>query len=437
MLLLLKTLALLLTLGCLAYLGWKRPGSLVYVLAAAVALDISSTWYPSLGSSGAFGMVSLARIVTVVITLAAALRLWREPLQRDKLKWAFKQPLTRAFILYIGVGALSILVSVGRMKSLTEVVRLISLFVLFLSLIVLAERKQAWKLLGVVQWVGVALSPLALYEGKTLHFLWYANLATGEIARVNATFVDPNIFARYLALGIVSNLLLFYHEKRPKFKAIYIVSLLALLAALTVTLSRSGLLTTVLALIMLIILLPRTGIMMPAGLMTLFGGMIVILRPTVYERLATLKQGVGAVDEQRLYLWKAAWAMFRSHPLLGVGLGGFQQTFLKYYSALKTVPYGATLSHTTLMTIAAELGALGLLALAWVLVCAFRGLWRLRRLDNAAYVPGVGYLLWFLAVFISSQSEARFFEDPMIWLSMAMLLTLGYIDREGKNSFGA
>lgn len=451
-LILLQWFFFLLSVGTVFYFGWRKPNILPSLLAGAVALDISITWFPSLGPLGSQS-ISLARLLTVGIIGAALWHLWVEPEKRQELKAILNHFLTRALLIYIAVGAFSLLYSIGRGKTVVEVVRLLTLFLLYLGICLLAERKHALLPFQVVHWVGVALIPLTLYEGMTRHFIWRYYLAEGEIARVNATFVDPNIFARYLVLAIVANLILQYFNTVARKRSVYFGSLLGLLGALAITLSRSGVVTLVIVLVLMILLIPRKQMIQPIGLMGLIGAVIVAMRPTVWQRLLTFREGFGALDAQRAYLWKVSWAMFVDHPIFGVGLGGFQKMFLTpHYISFKTViPYveGVTVSHTTILTIAAELGLMGLAALAWVWLALVRVLGRLRRggtkhraptgQDNLErnrlerYILGVGYFLWITAVFISSQAEARFFEDPMIWISMGMMVCLlGEVGSEKK-----
>lgn len=441
-LLLVKWVFFLFSVATVLYFGWKKPTVLIALLAGAVALEISITWFPPLGPI-ASQLGSLARLLTVGIIGAALWQIRIDPRKRQELKAILTHFLTRALLIYIAVGTVSFLYTIGPGKTAVEVVRLLTLFFLYLSVSLLMECKQAFLPFQVVHWVGVALVPLALYEAKTHHFIWRQYLAEGEIARVNATFIDPNIFARYLVLAIVANLILryFYTNTNGKDNAntrvrlesvVSVGSLLGLLGALAVTLSRSGLLTLVIILILMLILIPRRRMLLPIGFLGLVGTIIAALHPTIRQRLLTFREGFGALDAQRQYLWKAAWAMFTDHPFFGVGLGGFQQAFLTRYISFKTaIPdaEGATLSHTTILTIAAELGLMGLAALAWVWVAIVRLLRRLWKsgLDwdgFERYIPGVGYFLWIVTVFISSQAEGRFFEDPMIWVSMGMMLCL-------------
>ncbi|MBC2721498.1 O-antigen ligase [Desulfosporosinus sp.] len=428
---LLKWIFFLLSLGTVVYLGFRKPSILISLLAGAVALEISTTWFPPLGTLGS-QLDSLARLVTVGMIGAALWRLWIEPEKRLKLKSVLTHYLTIALMIYIAVGGFSILYSVDRGKTAVEIIRLLTLFLLYLSICLLAEKKHIFLPFKVVHWVGVALVPLALYEGMTRHFIWQEHLAEGMIARVNTTFVDPNIFARYLILGIVANLILQYMNTETGKRIVYIVSLLGLMGALAITLSRSGILTLAIVLALMVLLIPRKRMLLPIGFLGFIGVIIIAMRPTIWQRLLTFREGFGALDAQRQYLWKAAWAMFTDHRLLGVGLGGFQEMFLTKYIHLKTVipdAEGATLSHTTILTIAAELGLIGLAALSWVWIAIIRVLGSLRKLGLEpkgleGYIPGVGYFLWITTVFISSQAEARFFEDPMIWISMGLLVRL-------------
>lgn len=436
---LLKWIFFLLSLGTVVYFGLKKPSILISLLAGAVAFDISTIWFPPLGTLGS-QLGSLARLVTVGMIGAALWRLWIEPEKRRELKVILTHFMTRALMIYIAVGGFSLFYSVDRRTAVVEIVRLLTLFLLYLGICLLVEKKHTFLPFQVVHWVGVALVPLALYEGVTKHFIWRGYLAEGMIARVNATFVDPNIFARYLVLAIVANLILQYLNTETWKRIVYIGSLLGLMGALAITLSRSGILTLAIVLVLMALLIPRKRMLQPIGLLGLIGVVIMAMRPTIWQRLLTFREGFGALDDQRKYLWKAAWAMFTDHPIFGVGLGGFQNMFTTRYLHLKTVipdAEGATLSHTTILTIAAELGLMGLAALAWVWVAIIRVLRSLRKLGPDGnglerYIPGVGYFLWITTVFISSQAEGRFLEDPMIWISMGMMVRLLGQSAEGR-----
>ncbi|MDR3586057.1 MAG: O-antigen ligase family protein [Desulfosporosinus sp.] len=428
---LLKWVALRISIGIVTYLGIKRPSILISLLAGAAAFEISVTWFPLLEPLSSQTVFSLARILTFGIVLAALWQLWFEQEKRQKLKVILTLFLSRALLIYIAVGAFSLLYSVGRGQTVIEVVRLLTFFLLYLGVCLLADPNHALLPFQVVHWVGVALVPLALYERMT-SLSWHLMVNN----RVNATFVDSNIFARYLVLAMVANLILQYFKHVVWKRSLYLGSLCGLVGALAITLSRSGFVTLVIVLVLLLLLIPRKQMVQPIGLMALIGAGIVAVWPIVWQRLLTIKDEFGAFSERK-DLWRASWAMFTNHPISGVGLGGFQKMFLTTYSSFWKGGE-VTLSHTTLLTIAAELGILGLTALALIWFALIWTLRSLRSLDKNGverYLPGVGYFLWILTIFISSQSEARFFEDPVLWISMGMMVSLSHgVEKEKEDT---
>ena len=71
------------------------------------------------------------------------------------------------------------------------------------------------------------------------------------------------------------------------------------------------------------------------------------------------------------------------------------------------------MSHTTPLTVAAELGLIGLALYAWLLVGGARIIEAVRRLE-----PALGLALGasLLALFVHALSYSGFLEDPLTWL---------------------
>lgn len=430
-------LALGITVIILGLLIIKKPLWLIPLLGVAVALEISSTWYPDLGIVGkALGMVSLTRFTSMALILAALFRLLNSLEMRRKLSAILKDPLTIILMVFIILGAASVVYSADPGKTVAETVRLLVLFSVFLSIALLIDKERALLPFKAVHLTALALAPLAFYEALTGNLIWQAeNLLKEHTLRVNTTFVDPNIFARFLILGIVANFVIQLYTREKSTKLIYMASLSILLAQLALTSSRGGFLTLIAILIAALIFLPnRKAVLWVIGLGALCGAIVIFIRPEIWERMISITQDFSVSSPQRLYLWKAAIAIFNDHTILGTGLGSFETVFLKDYIALKNIPDGATLSHTTILTIAAELGVLGLLVLSALWAMLIGRLYSLyaKRSDylsmfndfNNEYYVGAGYFLWAATVFISSQGEGRFFEDPILWLSCAILVVL-------------
>jgi putative inorganic carbon (HCO3(-)) transporter len=112
----------------------------------------------------------------------------------------------------------------------------------------------------------------------------------------------------------------------------------------------------------------------------------------------------------RTRLARVTWIVFKNHPLVGVGIGGQPQASKD--EAKTELSAKRDKSHTTPLTVAAELGLVGLLVYAAVLAAAVRLLQLLTRHDRAL---GLGAASVFLALFVHSLFYAGFFEDPIVW----------------------
>jgi O-antigen ligase len=102
--------------------------------------------------------------------------------------------------------------------------------------------------------------------------------------------------------------------------------------------------------------------------------------------------------------------VFTNHPLAGVGIGGQPQASKE--EAKTQLSARRDRSHTTPLTVAAELGIVGLLVYGALMAAATRLLFLLTRARRAL---GLGAAAVFLALFVHSLFYAGFFEDPIVW----------------------
>jgi O-antigen ligase len=107
--------------------------------------------------------------------------------------------------------------------------------------------------------------------------------------------------------------------------------------------------------------------------------------------------------------------VFAHHPLVGVGIGA--QPFASQKISPRPGPLPKFVSHTTPLTVAAELGILGVAAYLAVIAGAAR------VVDAAGRTwPSLGLALGavLLALIVHSLFYSGFFEDPMTWLAMGI-----------------
>jgi len=416
---------LLITLGGIAVLIKRYPAWLVPVLVVSLALEVSREWFPQIPyGPSEFGLLSFARILTYAILLGAAWEMFRSGHIWENIYTKLKWPLAVAVVLYLAVATGSFIVSLDKGKTGVEAVRLWVLFALMLAVWnYVGKREFKYRTLwSSLAGVAVLLFPLTVYQYKTGHLLFLqAHYQVGLLRQINVTFVDTNIFARFMVLSAVACLILGLSAKERRIKWLYQGAFLLSVGNIGLSMSRSGILTFSLVMVLLMILISwkRVGL----WLLPTVGASVayLLLNPALTSRLATLREGLGALDQQRQYLIIAGLDMFQHHLVYGVGLGGYGQEFLRNYLTNYTVEGGATLSHTTVVTIAAELGILGLGALLVVIVVLF---WTYRHISLRSKTGGLyaaGVVGMMAAIFLSSQAEGRLFEDPMLWVFLAVL----------------
>jgi O-antigen ligase len=158
---------------------------------------------------------------------------------------------------------------------------------------------------------------------------------------------------------------------------------------------------------------------------------VAALNPYVAKRLNTFTLGFDAAGA-RPYLVEAGLNMFVDHPVTGVGAGGYQKAFDDDYYSYKdpTIKANVTISHTSVVTIMAELGLIGLAAVAFVTVrwtAYLRDLLGRAPVDLKAVLIGMTMLS--AIIFLSSQTEGRFLEDPYLWFAGGIVVAVEAIVR--------
>lgn len=342
-----------------------------------------------------------------------------------------KNRMTYILAIFIGYYFLStIFISPDINKGLIETFRYVIYFLFFTMIIQFIKKEEdftlIWKILIIVTFI---LSLEGISEYVFNYYLWYDN---GR--RATATFLDPNIFARFLIITLTA-LSILRLKKVYIIKQKYIDILMVVIGiTLLLTVSRQGLVVFFLILVFISFFL-RTG--QRIAFLTALLVFTLITIPIFIELMAVREKGLELYDiGQRAGLLLAAALMFLGSPLYGVGAGGFQTVMISEY--FDFLPWGLnsdTLSHTYILTILAEQGIIGFLIFSvflWFIYKQFRINYRTRNEKLKTYS-----LIIFSAIviiFLSSQAEARFFEEPMLWLFLGLHVSLGRLikTKEGQ-----
>jgi len=335
-----------------------------------------------------------------------------------------KHKISYILAIFIGYYLLStVFISPEMSKGLIETLRYMIYFLFFTMAAQSIRSEGDFKLvLKILIITGLILSIEGIFEYTFNYYLWYDN---GR--RAAATFLDPNIFARYLVIVLISLLIL-------RLKKVYIIkpqiidiSILISGVTLLLTVSRQGLAVFVIILLFISFFLnkrQRLGIII--GLIVV----ALIAIPIFIQLMDAREQGLALYDiGTRAGLLLGGGLMFIGSPVLGIGAGGFQTVMVERY--LDFLPWGinsATLSHTYIVTILAEQGIIGIIIFSLFLIFVYQQFKKNYRTDDIKLKT---YSLIIMAsliiIFISSQAEGRFFEEPLLWLFLGLHVTLGRI----------
>ena len=408
------------------------------IVLLAVPLEVSKDYLPSVFDDPTTPTVQESIFDAGRLAMLAAAALWvvraRSEWHRDVPQSALYFPLA----LLAAVFALSGLSGDDPSGALRDISRLISGIGIFAIVILYVRDRNCLDraLLALVA-SGLVLALVGLFQQATDTYFFNESLARLDIPRRNATFFDPNLYARFLVVVVAVCLGVAGSARSQPWRR-YLAPAAAALAllALPFTSSRSNWATAAVVLPLVIAMLPMgtwrkiklLALVAAAGAVLAYAASIA--DPSLVDRFQSIVSGKESLGS-RSYLIKAGWQMFKDHPLFGVGLNGYRESLQGPYSDL--LPRLATkfLSHSTLITFMAELGIIGLSVLAFLSYRFVRLCWRLYveagRADRALVAGLTGAAL---AIFISSQSEARLIEDPYLWIVLGLVVALSAIRRQ-------
>jgi O-Antigen ligase len=300
------------------------------------------------------------------------------------------------------------------------------------------DHRRAWiAMLG--SGLGVALIGAVLYLTHTA--IWTPNAVVAN--RLNITFGDPNITARFLTICASAAVLLFAARQAPAWLAM--AAAVGCAAVLPLTWSRSGLAlfifgvliallvaverrrATAIAAVALAVFLLSTGIN-PQTRIRAVGAVETVVAAVTgtaanFSQPATGGENGVALEDNRKYLVAAGLQMFRDHPALGVGFGGYQHALTTRYSSfLPHVSVGQldTLSHASLVTVMAEQGVVGTLVFLAFLVQFLREALGARMRRDPRLVWSMLAAVPVITIFLYSQFEGRFIQEPYLWLALGL-----------------
>jgi hypothetical protein len=253
-----------------------------------------------------------------------------------------------------------------------------------------------------------AFAVIGLYQAWTHTLIFGQDLRVANAYttyfRVTSVFKDPSIYGRHLVLAIALVVVLLWLGRVRLLVASGLVALL--FAGLYFSYSQSSmvvLFVTVLAATMVLAdRRSRIAVVALALAAAVAGGAIA----AVSARDSSLREATSG----RSRLVSVTTTVIGNHPVIGVGVGSQPLASARENTGRRARDSRA--SHTTPLTVAAELGFVGVLLYLAFLAGAVNLLTAATRRSRVA---GLGLSTAFFVLFVHSLFYSGFFEDPLMW----------------------
>ena len=249
----------------------------------------------------------------------------------------------------------------GVVDTFSEFSKIVIIYFLLINLVIDERRLKVTIWILILCTTYLAIQGILLSEGIAMGDINVVGSVVGE-NRVQSTgiFGDPNDMAMSLVIGIPFIFYLFFVERLILKKILLVVFGVLILYCILLTGSRGGML----GLVAVIFLLLRGKIGTFAGMVLAIiciVGLLVIAPSSTTGRYKDVTSR-DSTAFSRIELWYYGWEMFKSSPIIGIGMGNYPE-YAKGYVA-----------HNSFVNVAAETGIIGLMIWIGLFYFAFKGL---------------------------------------------------------------
>jgi O-antigen ligase len=256
---------------------------------------------------------------------------------------------------------------------------------------------------------------VGLWQAATHELFFYApNLTTSnantDYFRVTSLFGDPSLYGRHVVLGIGVALAML---ATGSWRTWPLIGLLALMwAGLLFSYSQSSMAAL---LVMTLVLAVATGDRRVRRAVAALALAAVVAAGAYVAVQVADGRSLNRITSDRTERVEDAVRVIEEHPIVGVGIGGQPRASRRIVGSDRPTPN--FVSHTTPLTVFAELGIVGLLLYAWLLVGGMRLILQLRR-RNEPLALALGAAL--IGLFVHALFYSGFLEDPLTWLVLSI-----------------
>jgi putative inorganic carbon (HCO3(-)) transporter len=256
--------------------------------------------------------------------------------------------------------------------------------------------------------LGVVFAAIGIYQAWTHTLIYAQDLRVANsyttYFRVTSLFKDPSIYGRQL---VVSATLVLAFMWARKLRFVWAAALITVLyIGLYFSYSQSSMVVLFAAALVVTIALadrPSRNVVVVAALVAALAaaaGFVASAKGNSWHRATS----------GRSHLISVTATVIGNHPFAGVGVGS--QPYASQQEARSELVARKDASHTTPLTVLAELGVVGFLLYLGLIASAAVLLRRVIRLDR---LLGICLAVTFLVLLLHSFVYSGFFEDPLTW----------------------
>jgi len=285
--------------------------------------------------------------------------------------------------------------SINRENTLTEFFRVSSYVAFYILAVQLLTKKEFMKkTLAITVFFASGLSFFAVLQHllSNSKIYWFRQLTQG--GSLFGPYVNRNHYAGLMEMlfPLVLGLFLFYKPQvhyrsfREKMSGlfnlketnIYIVlgfSVVLIATSIFLTLSRSGIVSLCISLILFGILFLYRGMDKKRAVVIVVISLLIVLTvgwfgwSSLFERFGAVKDSQGNIAELRLTIWKDTINIIKNFPIAGTGFG----TFVNIYPGYRTVSGDSVAehAHNDYLELLSDGGIIAALIIGWFLIVFF------------------------------------------------------------------
>ncbi len=357
---------------------------------------------------------------------------------------------------YCLVCLFSVMYAVFPSAAMPVAVETIKSGVIALIIAVVIKNKESFRLaIWTLLIVGIFLGTISVIQFSTSSYEndygGYADSSLSNISagsddyRIGGPVADPNYYAQMMLILVPLALDRLWNERGKFMRALAGWALGVSSLTVMLTYSRGGFISMAIVVVAMVAIFYRGQLHYLLVVAVLFLFFVNILPSQFTDRLSTLTELVpssSSSGSSQDYSFRGrtsemivALQMFADHPLLGVGVGNYQELYQKYAQRLgMEFRSEVRQAHSLYLEIASETGLLGLLSFMLLLWTLLKSIWdgrklllehKLTNLFNmiTAYGLGlVGYLL--AAIFIHSAFPRNFWVIAGIALAIPRIIAV-------------